>query len=142
MRQLIAGCLIFFVGVQLSKAFLPAGKIYAQRRAQCRVTNFTYKYIHCTQQLNITTISDKNFQQGLPFPSTPPPVHPLPNVVLEIRQNTERKVDIIVTTLKQGKLSKVGMSKITSKDVLTLFRLGFLRVVQLGGGGGGSARGL
>ena len=71
----------------------------------------------------------------------PPPVHPLPNVVLEIRKNTERKVDIIVTTLKQGKLSKVGMSKITSKDVLTLFRLGFLRVVQLGGGGGG-ARGL
>ena len=36
--------------------------------------------------------------QWLPFPP-----YPLPNVVLQVQKNIERKVDIIVATLKEGK---------------------------------------
>ena len=31
------------------------------------------------------------------------PPYPLPNVVLQVQKNIERKVDIIVATLKEGK---------------------------------------
>ena len=44
------------------------------------------------------TISDNNIGQWLPFPP-----YPLPNVVLQVQKNIERKVDIIVATLKEGK---------------------------------------
>ena len=43
-------------------------------------------------------ISDNNIGQWLPFPP-----YPLPNVVLQVQKNIERKVDIIVATLKEGK---------------------------------------
>ena len=45
-----------------------------------------------------TTISDNNIGQWLPFPP-----YPMPNVVLQVQRNIERKVDIIVATLKEGK---------------------------------------
>ena len=45
-----------------------------------------------------TTISDNNIGQWLPFPP-----YPLPNVVLLVQKIIERKVDIIVATLKEGK---------------------------------------
>ena len=38
---------------------------------------------------------------GLLFPQ-----YPLPNVVLQVQKNIERKVDIIVATLKEGKLGR------------------------------------
>ena len=44
------------------------------------------------------TISDNNIGQWHPFPP-----YPLPNVVLQVQKNIERKVDIIVATLKEGK---------------------------------------
>ena len=44
------------------------------------------------------SISDNNIGQWLPFPP-----YPLPNVVLQVQKNIERKVDIIVATLKEGK---------------------------------------
>ena len=44
------------------------------------------------------TISDNNIGQWLPFPPCS-----LPNVVLQVQKNIERKVDIIVATLKEGK---------------------------------------
>ena len=44
------------------------------------------------------TLSDNNIGQWLPFPP-----YPLPNVVLQVQKNIERKVDIIVATLKEGK---------------------------------------
>ena len=44
------------------------------------------------------TISDNNIGQWLAFPP-----YPLPNVVLQVQKNIERKVDIIVATLKEGK---------------------------------------
>ena len=44
------------------------------------------------------TISDNNIGQWLRFPP-----YPLPNVVLQVQKNIERKVDIIVATLKEGK---------------------------------------
>ena len=44
------------------------------------------------------TISDNNIGQWLPF--TP---YPLSNVVLQVQKNIERKVDINVATLKEGK---------------------------------------
>ena len=44
------------------------------------------------------TISDNNIGQWLPFPP-----YLLPNVVLQVQKNIERKVDIIVATLKEGK---------------------------------------
>ena len=44
------------------------------------------------------TISDNNIGEWLPFPPDP-----LPNVVLQVQKNIERKVDIIVATLKEGK---------------------------------------
>ena len=47
--------------------------------------------------MQLTTISDKNIGHGLPFPP-----YPLPNVVLQVQKNIERKVDIIVATLKAG----------------------------------------
>ena len=47
---------------------------------------------------NHPTISDNNIGQWLPFPP-----YPLPNVVLQVQKNIERKVDIIVATLKEGK---------------------------------------
>ena len=46
----------------------------------------------------LPTISDNNIGQWLPFPP-----YPLPNVVLQVQRNIERKVDIIVATLKEGK---------------------------------------
>ena len=45
-----------------------------------------------------TTISDNNIGQWLAFPP-----YPLPNVVLQVQKHIERKVDIIVATLKEGK---------------------------------------
>ena len=48
--------------------------------------------------LGLATISDNNIGQWLPFPP-----YPLPNVVLQVQKNIERKVDIIVATLKEGK---------------------------------------
>ena len=45
-----------------------------------------------------STISDNNIGQWLPFPP-----YPLPNVVLQVQKNIQRKVDIIVATLKEGK---------------------------------------
>ena len=47
------------------------------------------------------TISDNNIGQWLAFPP-----YPLPNVVLQVQKNIERKVDIIVATLKEGKLGR------------------------------------
>ena len=44
------------------------------------------------------TMSDNNIGRWLPFPP-----YPLPNVVLQVQKNIERKVDIIVATLKEGK---------------------------------------
>ena len=44
------------------------------------------------------TISDNNIGQWLPLPP-----YPLPNVVLQVQKIIERKVDIIVATLKEGK---------------------------------------
>ena len=49
-------------------------------------------------QKDLATISDNNIGQWLPFPP-----YPLPNVVLHVQKNIERKVDIIVATLKEGK---------------------------------------
>ena len=49
-------------------------------------------------ELTEPTISDNNIGQWLPFPP-----YPLPNVVLQVQKNIERKVDIIVATLKEGK---------------------------------------
>ena len=51
------------------------------------------------------TISDNNIGQWLPFPP-----YPLPNVVLQVQKNIERKVDIIVATLKEGKRGGGGLS--------------------------------
>ena len=45
----------------------------------------------------VATISDNNVGQWLPFPP-----YPMPNVVLQVQKNIERKVDIIVATLKAG----------------------------------------
>ena len=50
------------------------------------------------QSLFVATISDNNIGQWLPFPP-----YPLPNVVLQVQKKIERKVDIIVATLKEGK---------------------------------------
>ena len=44
------------------------------------------------------TISDNNIGQWLPFPP-----YSLPNVVLQVQNNIERKVNIIVATLKEEK---------------------------------------
>ena len=46
----------------------------------------------------LPTISDNNIGQWFPFPPCP-----LPNVVLQVQKHIERKVDIIVATLKEGK---------------------------------------
>ena len=46
----------------------------------------------------MATISDNNIGQWLPFPP-----YPLPNVVLQVQKNIQRKVDIIVATLKEVK---------------------------------------
>ena len=51
-----------------------------------------------TLSLTTPAISDNNIGQWLPFPP-----YPLPNVVLQVQKNIERKVDIIVATLKEGK---------------------------------------
>ena len=51
-----------------------------------------------TSSFGPATISDNNIGQWLPFPP-----YPLPNVVLQVRKNIERKVDIIGATLKEGK---------------------------------------
>ena len=48
--------------------------------------------------IHLATISDNNIGQWLRFPP-----YPLPNVVLQVQKNIERKVDIIVATLKEGK---------------------------------------
>ena len=53
---------------------------------------------HVTCRVSLTTISDNNIGQWLPFPP-----YPLPNVVLQVQKNIERKVDINVATLKEGK---------------------------------------
>ena len=60
-------------------------------------------YSHLSKSKNLefrytSTISDNNIGQWLPFPP-----YPLPNVVLQVQKNIERKVDIIVATLKEGK---------------------------------------
>ena len=47
---------------------------------------------------NRSTISDNNIGQWLPFPP-----YSLPNYVVQVQKNIERKVDIIVATLKEGK---------------------------------------
>ena len=49
----------------------------------------------------LATISDNNIGQWLPFAP-----YPLPNVVLQVQKNIDRKVDIIVATLKEGKRGK------------------------------------
>ena len=60
---------------------------------------------HLTRMLDIydkrATMSDNNIGQLLAFPP-----YPLPNVVLQVQKNIERKVDIIVATLKEGKLGR------------------------------------
>ena len=57
-----------------------------------------YIFILLVFSIFISTISDNNIGRWLPFPP-----YPLPNVVLQVQKNIERKVDIIVATLKEGK---------------------------------------
>ena len=68
-------------------------------------TNMVAMTSHANQELILIvgierepTISDNNIGQWLPFPP-----YPLPSVVLQVQKNIERKVDIIVATLKEGK---------------------------------------
>ena len=58
----------------------------------------THQHQVACSSLISATISDNNIGQWLPFPP-----YPMPNVVLQVQKNIERKVDIIVATLKEGK---------------------------------------
>ena len=69
------------------------------------------------------TISDNNIGQWLPFPP-----YPLPNVVLQVQKNIERKVDIIVATLKEGSgegLSSEGGQRLLAEIVFLIYARNF-----------------
>ena len=71
------------------------------------------------------TISDNSIGQWLPFHP-----YPLPNVVLQVQKNIERKVDIIVATLKEGKRGRAffwGWPKTFGWDCRLLSRLSVSR---------------
>ena len=58
------------------------------------------------------------------------PPYPLPNVVLQVRKNIERKVDIIGATLKEGKrggggLSSEGGQRLLARIVILIYARNF-----------------
>ena len=59
------------------------------------------------------------------------PPYPLPNVVLQVRKNIERKVDIIGATLKEGKrgggggLSSEGGHRLLARIVFLIYARNF-----------------
>ena len=79
--------------------------------------------LQCTGWRRLATISDNNIGQWLPFPP-----YPLPNVVLQVQKNIERKVDIIVATLKEGKrggLSSEGGQRLLAGIVFLIYARNF-----------------
>ena len=72
---------------------------------------------------SIPTISDNYIEQWLAFPP-----YPLPNVVLQVQKNIERKVDIIVATLKEGsggELSSEGGQRLLAGIVFPIYARNF-----------------
>ena len=70
-----------------------------------------------------STISDNNIGQWLAFPP-----YPLPNVVLQVQKNIERKVDIIVATLKEGKGGEGFLLRVARDFWLGLYSLYMLGI--------------